>query len=139
MELKAPPQRLLADCAQTKGRRNYLRLRQSPSSAIVLAACGKRAGREPVGDPRELYLVDEHRGGKTAYARLPGDAWAGEGALFTREDAVEAGWAVVAPVLTACPGYFLTSEAVGGQKSLTQSLLTTAVETTSGPEEDPRL
>ena len=33
------------------------------------------------------------------YARLLGDAMAGEGALFTREDAVEAAWAVVDPVL----------------------------------------
>ena len=34
------------------------------------------------------------------YERLLGDAMAGNGALFTREDAVEAAWAVVDPVLT---------------------------------------
>jgi len=33
------------------------------------------------------------------YERLLGDAMAGDGALFTREDAVEAAWAVVDPVL----------------------------------------
>lgn len=33
------------------------------------------------------------------YERLLGDALAGEGALFTREAAVEAAWAVVEPVL----------------------------------------
>ncbi len=33
------------------------------------------------------------------YERLLGDALAGDGALFTREDAVEAAWAVVEPVL----------------------------------------
>ena len=33
--------------------------------------------------------------------RLLGDAMAGDGALFAREDAVEAAWAVVDPVLKA--------------------------------------
>ena len=33
------------------------------------------------------------------YERLLGDAMAGRGALFTREDAVEAAWVVVDPVL----------------------------------------
>jgi len=33
------------------------------------------------------------------YERLLGDAMAGRGALFTREDAVEAAWAAVDPVL----------------------------------------
>jgi glucose-6-phosphate 1-dehydrogenase len=33
------------------------------------------------------------------YERLLGDAMAGDGALFTREDAVEAAWSVVDPVL----------------------------------------
>ena len=34
------------------------------------------------------------------YERLLEDALNGDGALFTREDAVEAAWAVVDPVLT---------------------------------------
>jgi glucose-6-phosphate 1-dehydrogenase len=33
------------------------------------------------------------------YERLLGDAMAGNGALFTREDAVEAAWEVVDPIL----------------------------------------
>ena len=36
---------------------------------------------------------------ETPYERLLGDAMAGNGALFTREDAVEAAWTVVEPVL----------------------------------------
>ena len=103
VELKAPPQRLFADSAPTTGRRNYLRFRLSPSSAIALAARVKRAGKEFVGDQRELYLVDEQPGEETAYTRLLGDAMAGDGALFTREDAVEAAWAVVDPVLKTHP------------------------------------
>ena len=99
VELKPPPQRLFADSAPTTGRTNYLRFRLSPSSAIALAARVKRAGKDFVGDQRELYLVEEQPGEESPYERLLGDAMAGDGALFTREDAVEAAWAVVEPVL----------------------------------------
>jgi glucose-6-phosphate 1-dehydrogenase len=82
------------------GRANYLRFRLSPNSAIALAARVKRAGKAFVGDQRELYLVDERPGEEAPYERLLTDAMAGNGALFTREDAVEAAWAAVDPVLT---------------------------------------
>ncbi|TAM06226.1 MAG: glucose-6-phosphate dehydrogenase, partial [Rhodanobacter sp.] len=59
----------------------------------------KRVGKEFVGDQRELYLMDEQVGEETPYERLLGEAMAGDGALFTREDAVEAAWVVVDPVL----------------------------------------
>jgi glucose-6-phosphate 1-dehydrogenase len=66
---------------------------------IALAVRVKRAGKQFVGDQRELYLFDEQPGAEAPYERLLGDALAGDGALFTREDAVEAAWAVVQPVL----------------------------------------
>lgn len=99
VELKPPPQRLFADSALKGGSTNYLRFRLSPNSAIAIAARIKRAGKEFVGDQRELYLVEEQPGEESPYERLLGDAMAGDGALFTREDAVEAAWAVVDPVL----------------------------------------
>jgi glucose-6-phosphate 1-dehydrogenase len=99
VELKPPPQRLFADSLPATGRTNYLRFRLSPNSAIALAARVKRAGKEFIGDQRELYLVEEQPGEEAPYERLLGDAMAGDGALFTREDAVEAAWAVVDPVL----------------------------------------
>jgi glucose-6-phosphate 1-dehydrogenase len=100
VQLKPPPQRLFADSAPAGGGANYLRFRLSPNTAIALAARVKRAGKEFVGDQRELYLLDEQPGEEAPYERLLGDAMAGNGALFTREDAVEAAWAVVEPVLT---------------------------------------
>ncbi len=100
VELKPPPQRLFADSAPAAGWANYLRFRLSPSSAVAIAARVKRAGKEFVGDQRELYLLDEQPGEEAPYERLLSDAMAGDGALFTREDAVEAAWAVVDPVLT---------------------------------------
>ncbi len=99
VELKAPPQRLFADSAPTTGRTNYVRFRVSPSAAIALAARVKLAGKEFVGDQRELYLLEETPAEESPYERLLGDAMNGDGALFTREDAIEAAWAVVDPVV----------------------------------------
>jgi len=103
VELKPPPQRLFADSAPATGRANYLRFRISPDSAIALAARVKRGGKEFVGDQRELYLAEEPPGEELPYELLLGDAMAGDGALFTREDAVEAAWAAVDPVLKTHP------------------------------------
>jgi glucose-6-phosphate 1-dehydrogenase len=99
VELKPPPQRLFADSQPTHGRANYLRFRVSPGSAIGLAARIKHAGKEFVGDQRELYLVEEQPGEAAPYERLLGDAMAGDRALFTREEAIEAAWSVLEPVL----------------------------------------
>jgi glucose-6-phosphate 1-dehydrogenase len=99
VELKSPPQRLFADSAPADGQSNYLRFRLSPNSAIALAARVKLAGKEFVGERRELYLFEQQPGEEAPYERLLGDAMIGDGALFTREDAVEAAWAVVDPVL----------------------------------------
>ena len=99
VELKPPPQRLFEDSLPETGRTNYVRFRLSPDSAIALAARVKCAGKEFIGDQRELYLSEEQAGEVAPYERLLEDAMAGDGALFTREDAVEAAWAVVDPVL----------------------------------------
>jgi len=99
VQLKPPPQRLFADSAPKAGPTNYLRFRLSPNSVVALAARVKRAGKEFVGDQHELSLLDHQPGQETPYERLLTDAMAGDGALFTREDAVEAAWAVVDRVL----------------------------------------
>jgi glucose-6-phosphate 1-dehydrogenase len=99
VELKPPPQRLFEDSAPKAGRANYLRFRCSPDSSIALAARVKLPGKEYIGEEQELYLSEHLAGQETPYQRLLGDAMAGDGALFTREDAVEAAWAVVNPVL----------------------------------------
>jgi glucose-6-phosphate 1-dehydrogenase len=103
VQLKPPPQKLFEDSAPASGEANYVRFRLSPSSAVALAARVKRAGKEYVGDQRELYLSDERPDEESPYERLLRDAMAGNGALFTREDAVEAAWAIVDPVLENHP------------------------------------
>jgi glucose-6-phosphate 1-dehydrogenase len=99
VELKPPPQRLFDDSAPFSGRNNYLRFLLSPNSAIAIAARVKRAGKEFVGEQQELYLLNDQTMEETPYERLLGDALTGDGSLFIREDAVEAAWAVVDPVL----------------------------------------
>jgi len=103
VELKPAPQRLFADSAPLTGRSNYVRFRLSPNSAVALAARVKRAGQDFIGEQRELYLSEQQPGEETPYERLLGDAMAGDGALFTREDAIEAAWTVVDPVLKNHP------------------------------------
>ena len=99
VQLKPPPQRLFEDSAPKQGRANYIRIRCSPNPAIALAARVKQLGREYIGQQEELYLCENLTGQEPPYERLLSDAMSGDGALFTREDAVEAAWAVVDPVL----------------------------------------
>ncbi len=99
VELKPPPQKLFADAESPTCRCNYFRFRLSHNSAVALAARVKLAGKDFIGEQRELCLSDDRPGEETPYERLLGDAMRGDGALFTREDAVEAAWAVVDPVL----------------------------------------
>jgi glucose-6-phosphate 1-dehydrogenase len=100
VQFKPAPQQLFADSLPKDGRANYVRFRLSPTAAIALAARVKKTGKEYIGEQRELYLCEELAGQEAPYQRLLGDAMSGDGALFTREDAVEAAWAVVDKVLT---------------------------------------
>ncbi len=102
VRLKAPPQNLFGDaavCDET----NTLRFHLSPHSTIALTARVKRAGKEFVGDQREFLLLEEETGEQSPYERLLSDAMDGDGALFAREEAIEAAWAVVEPVLLEHP------------------------------------
>ncbi|GAA4024479.1 glucose-6-phosphate dehydrogenase [Actimicrobium antarcticum] len=99
VEFKPPPQRLFEDSLPANGRTNYIRFRLSPDSTIALAARIKHVGKEFIGDQRELYLAEQQAEEIAPYERLLDDAMAGDGALFSREDAVEAAWAVVDTVL----------------------------------------
>ncbi|MDA3921585.1 MAG: glucose-6-phosphate dehydrogenase [Salinisphaera sp.] len=104
VQLHAPPQKLFDDSGREAGNANYLRFKLQPGSAIALAARIKQPGKAFLGELRELYLhedegQEDESHVETTYERLLGDAMAGDGALFTSQDAVEAAWAVVEPVL----------------------------------------
>ncbi len=85
--------------APADGRGNHFRFWLAPNSSFALAARVKRGGQGFVGDQRELYLCEHGVGEELAYERLLGDAMVGDGALFSDQQAVEAAWAVVDPVL----------------------------------------
>jgi glucose-6-phosphate 1-dehydrogenase len=137
VELKPPPQRLFADSAPKKGLSNYLRFRLSPSSAIALAARVKRPGKDFVGDQRELYLIESQPHEQSPYERLLGDAMAGDGALFTREDAIEAAWAVVDPVLKKHPRAFPYKRGGWGPKEADKIMAPDECWHNPGPDESP--
>lgn len=103
VQLKAPPQALFGDSNPPDGLANYLRFRLSPNPMIALAARVKRAGEEFLGRQRELALYRGETTQEDPYERLLGDALAGLGALYTRQEAVEAAWAVVDGVLREHP------------------------------------
>ncbi len=79
---------------------NYLRFRLSPDVTIAIGARVKGSGEEMTSEPTELSVVHRATGEEMdAYERLLGDAMEGDPTLFAREDAVEAAWAVVEPIL----------------------------------------
>jgi glucose-6-phosphate 1-dehydrogenase len=93
--LKRPPLRQLG----TEDA-NYLRFRLSPDVSIALGAQIKKAGEGLKSEKTELSVMDKPDGEELdAYERLLGDAMAGDGTLFARQDGVEAAWAIVQPIL----------------------------------------
>jgi glucose-6-phosphate 1-dehydrogenase len=80
---------------------NQFRFRLGPGEiSISLSARVKRPGEELVSKPAKLSAVEDHTADEVdAYERLLGDAMHGDAMLFVREDAVEAAWAIVDPVL----------------------------------------
>jgi glucose-6-phosphate 1-dehydrogenase len=79
---------------------NYLRFRLNPQLEIALGARVKQPGEKMVGTSTELSFIQRQDCDQMdAYERLLGDAMAGDATLFARQDAVEAAWRVVDPVL----------------------------------------
>jgi len=93
--LKRPPLAKL-----TPDSSNYVRLQLTPDAAIALGVQVKKPGDTLEGEPTELaFFRHEGRGEMEAYERLLGDALDGDPTLFARQDAVEAAWKIVDPVL----------------------------------------
>jgi len=79
---------------------NHLRFRLSPTVIIALGARVKKSGEHMVSEPTELKVVHQEDGDEMdPYERLLGDAMEGDATLFSRQDGVEAAWAIVDPIL----------------------------------------
>lgn len=98
-ELRPPPHLVFGEKMPGPGRANYLRFRLGPEVAIALGVRSKVPGESMVGDEVELIASQGMADEMEAYARLLGDAIKGDATLFAREDAVEAAWRVVEPIL----------------------------------------
>ncbi len=95
VDLKRPP---LSHLSPEES--NYFRFRLGPKISISLGARVKKPGTEPGSLPTELMAVrDAGKDEVDAYERLLTDAMKGDPTLFVREDAVEAAWAIVDPIL----------------------------------------
>lgn len=95
--LKRPPHSVFGEIVAPHA--NYFRFRLSPDFVISVGARIKVAGEEMIGEEIELVAHEQSSGEMSPYERLLGDAMRGDATLFNREDAVEAAWRVVDPVL----------------------------------------
>jgi glucose-6-phosphate 1-dehydrogenase len=94
---KPPPQGVFDDSPLSDA--NYIRFRLSPAITISLGARVKVPGEAMAGESVELVVRQAIGDELTPYERLLGDAIRGDALLFVRQDAVEAAWRVVDPVL----------------------------------------
>ncbi|HEY0593811.1 MAG TPA: glucose-6-phosphate dehydrogenase, partial [Thermoanaerobaculia bacterium] len=95
VRLKRPPVSRIGPCET-----NYVRFRLAPDVTIAVGANVKQAGDTMDPERTELRIVDRPGGDELgAYDRLLGDAMEGDPRLFGRQDAVEAAWAIVEPIL----------------------------------------
>jgi glucose-6-phosphate 1-dehydrogenase len=97
--LKPPPRSVFGEDLSGPRAANYIRFRLGPDVAIALGVRSKTPGEALVGDSVELLAAQEAKDGMLPYERLLGDAMSGDLTLFARQDAVEAGWRIVDPVL----------------------------------------
>ncbi len=92
-----PPRETFAETAP--GLPNRLRLRLSPGVVIALGVRVKLPGERMDGEDVELIASHQPAGEMTPYERLLGDALHGDQTLFASEEAIEAQWRIVQPVL----------------------------------------
>ncbi len=98
--LKRPPYSVFGEVVPNQS--NFYRFRLSPEVVVSLGARVKTPG-EMVGD--DVELIARHLPGRDRlpYERLISDAMHGDQSLFNREDAVEAAWRVIDPILSDAP------------------------------------
>jgi glucose-6-phosphate 1-dehydrogenase len=95
VKLRRPPLRKM-----NRRDANTFRFRLGPDMKLSLSARVKKPGPDLVAATVELAAVNQRVADEVgAYERLLTDAMEGDATLFVRQDAVEAAWAVVEPVL----------------------------------------
>ena len=97
VQLKQPPLNVYREKSRPA---QYFRLTLgSPVTTLAQGMNVKRPGEAMVGREVELVASEDPAGEMLPYERLLGDAMRGDASLFAREDAIEAQWRIVNPVL----------------------------------------
>lgn len=81
---------------------NYLRFEMKPNDQITLGVQAKRPGNAMVSRSVDLQVIEQQNrpASRDAYERLLDDALSGDARRFARQDAVEAAWRIVEPILS---------------------------------------
>ncbi|HEY1349605.1 MAG TPA: glucose-6-phosphate dehydrogenase [Ktedonobacteraceae bacterium] len=99
VQLKEPPHTVFSERPDAWGMQNSFRFRLSPEVLVAIGARSKLPGERMHGEDVELIARHRPSDEMAPYERLLGDAMRGDPSLFVREDAVEAAWSVVDPIL----------------------------------------
>ncbi|MGE5218906.1 MAG: glucose-6-phosphate dehydrogenase [Chloroflexota bacterium] len=94
---KRPPHSVFGEVVAAHD--NYYRFRLTPDFLISLGARIKVGGEAFAGKQVELIAHERPGDEILPYERLLGDALRGDATLFNREDAVDAAWRVIEPIL----------------------------------------
>jgi glucose-6-phosphate 1-dehydrogenase len=97
VEFRRPPREVFGELVPSMS--SHLRLRLNREVLIALGMRVKIPGERMAGEDVELIVTRQPGDALTPYERLLGDALRGDPGLFGRQDAIEAQWAVVDPVL----------------------------------------
>ena len=100
VEFRRPPQTTFGTMEMSQGD-NYVRFRLSPDIATAVGAQTKKPGESATEGVELLVARNPQPEEMEAYERLLWMAIHGESTLFAREDAVEAAWRIVDPILGA--------------------------------------
>ena len=97
--LKQPPRSVFGEPMSELAGGNTVRIRLGPDVTVAIGMRSKAPGGRMVGRDAEMVAAEEAASGSLPYERLLGDAMKGDLTLFASEQAVEAEWRVVAPIL----------------------------------------
>jgi glucose-6-phosphate 1-dehydrogenase len=106
IDFKRPPRDTFGE--NFSGLSNHLRFRLSPDVVIGVGLRVKHPGEGMTGEDVELIACHQSGSEMAPYERLLGDALRGDQMLFASEEAVEAQWRIVDPILgnvTPCHEY----------------------------------
>lgn len=101
---------------------DYLRFRLSPDVVLALGTKVKKVGGGMRGEPIELIAQHNPPDEMEPYERLLSDAIRGDQTLFARQDAVEASWRIVDPILADPSRLYFYEPGTWGPVKITEKI-----------------